>query len=129
MISQPIVVDGVAYPHLHVVSLKRTFEVLDGQNAGRNLAGLMIRDVIGTYYNYSIEIDADERYPEEYDNFYETVSSPSESHSIIVPYGQSTLEYTAYVTNGKDELQMMYETRNRWNTLSFNFIAMAPQRR
>ena len=31
--------DGKAYPNLHVVSLKRSFSVLDGDNAGRVMTG------------------------------------------------------------------------------------------
>ena len=49
--------DGKAYFNLHVVSCKRSFSVLDGDNAGRVMTGAMTRDIIGTYYNYSLEID------------------------------------------------------------------------
>ena len=38
--------DGKAYPNLHVVSLKRSFSVLDGDNAGRVMTGAMTRDII-----------------------------------------------------------------------------------
>ena len=31
--------DGKEYPNLHVVSLKRSFAVLDGDNAGRVMTG------------------------------------------------------------------------------------------
>ena len=30
-----LTLDGTAYPNLHVTSLKRSFAVLDGDNAGR----------------------------------------------------------------------------------------------
>ena len=33
--------DGKEYPNLHVVSLKRSFSVLDGDNAGRVMTGAM----------------------------------------------------------------------------------------
>jgi hypothetical protein len=59
--------DGKAYPNLHVVSLKRSFSVLDGDNAGRVMTGAMKRDIIGTYYNYSLEIDSVTSNPEEYE--------------------------------------------------------------
>ena len=124
----PFVIDGQTYPHIHVVSLKRNFAVLDGPNAGRNLSGTMIRDIIGTYYNYSMEVDGDEKYPAEYDSFYEKISAPVRSHSMTFPYGQSTLTFDAYVSNGSDNLEYMGD-HNRWGTLSFNFVAMAPKRR
>ena len=128
MISEPITIDGVTYPHIHVISIKRNFQVLDGDNAGRVMSGAMVRDVIGTYYNYSISVDPDGNWPQEYDRLYEVISAPVAYHTIVVPYAQATLTFRAYVTNGSDDLGFMAETQNRWGNLSFNFIAMAPQR-
>ena len=127
-LSAPLVVDGVTYNHVHVASLKRNFQVIDGTNAGRVMSGLMVRDVIGTFYNYSMEIDPDENYPQEYDALYQVLSSPAPSHRIIVPYGQSVLSFSAYITNGSDTLTFMEAVKNRWEGLSVNFIAMSPQR-
>lgn len=125
----PIVVDGVTYPNIYVLSLKRSFSVLDGDNAGRVMTGDMIRDIIGTYYNYSLEIDSDESDPAEYDRLYEVLSAPVNSHTITVPYGQGAVTFKAYVTNGDDNLVKCYEEINGWNGLSVNFIAMGPKRR
>ncbi len=127
MISYPITLDGITYPHIHVTQIKRNFSVLDGENAGRVMTGTMVRDVKGTFYNYSFEVDSDEAAPEEYDDFYEVISSPEDSHAIVVPYAQSTLTFQAYVTNGSDTLDDM-GIKNRWKGLTFNVIAMAPQR-
>lgn len=124
----PITVDGVSYPHIHFTSIKRNFEILDGENAGRVMSGDMERDIIGTYYNYSVEVDADDGYTSEYDAFWEQISTPQDSHVITVPYGQSTLTFTAYVTQGSDELEYI-GNNNRWGGLGFNFIAVSPQRR
>lgn len=124
----PITMDGVEYPNIHVVSLKRSFQILDGENAGRVMTGEMDRDIIGTYYNYSCEIDASGADRQEYDDFYEAISAPKDSHEITVPYGQKSISFQAYVTNGEDNLITMY-AENEWGGLSFNFIAMAPQRR
>jgi len=122
-------VDGVAYPKVNVLSLKRSFQVLDGENAGRMMDGTMQRDIIGTYYNYSMVITSDFSDVEEYDALYEVLTAPSDSHAIVVPYGKGTLSFQAYVTNGEDELTHMFEGLNRWDSLTFNFIAMEPQRR
>lgn len=122
-----LTLDGVAYPNIHVVSLKRSFSVLDGDNAGRVMTGAMVRDIIGTYYNYSVEIDPVGTDPGEYDLFYESISAPVDSHALVVPYAQGTLEFEAYVSNGEDQLLSMYEV-NEWGNLTFNFIAMEPKR-
>lgn len=128
MVSYPITLDGVTYPHIHVVNIKRSFQILDGQNAGRVMTGEMERDVIGTYYNYSFEIDQDEATPAEYDSFYEVITAPTDAHTIVVPYAQTTLTFRAYVTQGNDSLEAMLGSQNRWGGLSFNFIAMSPAR-
>lgn len=128
-ISMPIVLDNVTYPHIHITSVKRSFQVLDGENAGRVMTGDMERDIIGTYYNYAVEVDADDASPSEYDQFYQAISAPVDSHLLVVPYAQGTLTFRAYATNGSDTLLYMMDNQNRWGELSFNFIAMSPQRR
>jgi len=122
-------VDGVEYSRIHVLSLKRSFAVLDGENAGRTMDGAMQRDIIGTYYNYALEIDPAESDPEQYDTFFEVLSAPEDSHTVVFPYGRSTLSFRAYVANGEDELLDIFNGRNRWDNLTINFIAMEPQRR
>lgn len=120
--------DGREYPNLHVVSLKRSFAVLDGDNAGRVMTGAMTRDIIGTYYNYSMEIDPVSSDLSEYDEFYESISAPVDSHVLTVPYAQTTLTFDAYVANGEDELVSKYGSRNDWQNLAINFVAMKPKR-
>ncbi len=121
-------VDGVEFPTVHVMSLKRSFQVVDGTNAGRTMDGKMQRDIIGTYYNYSAVVTSDFKETAEYDALYEAITSPQDSHTIVMPYGQATLTFQAYVTNGDDELTHMFDDLNRWDKLTFNFIAMKPQR-
>lgn len=129
MISYPITLDGVTYKHIRVMSIKRSFDIYDGVNAGRVQALDMDRDVLGTFYNYACEIDSDDATPAEYDQFYEAISAPVDSHELTIPYAQTTLTFRTYVSNGTDELVAMLDDFNRWGALSFNFIAMAPQRR
>ena len=57
--TAPFVLDGVSYKvTVPVGGLKRSFKILDGRNAGRVLSGDMERDVIGTFYNYELQIVA-----------------------------------------------------------------------
>lgn len=125
------IIDGLSL-RLWVTSLKRKFEVLDTQNSGRVQSLRMYRDIGGTFYNYTLEIDPDKSNRADYDTFYEIVSAPIESHVLIFPYAQETLEFEAYVTNGEDNLKIREEGGkqvNKWSGLSLNFIAMEPQRR
>lgn len=123
-------IDGVEYKNVHLVPpIKRNFQIVDGENAGRlALSGRMVRDVIGTYYNFSFSVNRDKSDKAEYDKLYEVLSAPVPSHEIVVPYAQETITFDAYVTNGADELARIDENGNHWNALQINFIAMNPKR-
>lgn len=123
-------VDGIEFTKAVVDKPKRSFQILDGENAGRQiLTAKMERDVLGTFYNYSINIDSRFMSKEDYDTLYELLSAPVDSHRIEVPFAQETLIFEAYVTNGTDELTGIRKDMNTWANLSINFIAMEPQRR
>ncbi len=109
--------------------IRRSFAVTDTDNSGRNISGEMLRDIIGTYYNYTIQFNTKQLNPAEYDDLYETLSAPVDYHTITVPYGQTTLTYKAYVTGGNDSLSHRNSLGNKWTGLSIDFIAMSPQRR
>ena len=120
-------VDGKKYNVL-VTGLKRKFKVLDGENADRALNGSMIRDIIGTFYNYEMTLQPIAGKYADYDELYEVMSAPEESHSVVMPYGQKTLSFKAYVTEGQDNLIRKTSTEAYWTGLTVQFIAMAPQR-
>nr|DAR36384.1 MAG TPA: hypothetical protein [Caudoviricetes sp.] len=125
-----ISIDGVDYDLVHIVSLKRSFSVLDGPNTGRVQTGEMRRDIIGTYYNYTLKIEPDQSNASiaQYDALYEIISSPAESHTIKVPYGQVWKQFKAYVTSGADNLMLKTDDHSKWDGLEINFIAMFPER-
>ena len=124
-----VTVDGTSYDvRVPAGGLKRSFQVLDGENAGRTLSGRMVRDIIGTFYNYELQI-----YPivgkySDYDALYRVLSAPDDSHMVILPYGQETLTFEAYVTSGQDTLSRKTAKESYWTGLTVQFIAMEPQR-
>jgi hypothetical protein len=122
-------IDGVSYNVLVPSGgLKRSAKVLDGDNVGRMQSGRMKRDIIGTYYNYSMQIDTRGLNAAQYDALYQVLTAPVDYHTVVVPYGQSTLTYEAYVSNVDDEVILMQDGRNLWGNLSVDFIAMEPDR-
>lgn len=120
-------IDGKYYDGLFVTGLKRNFTVQDSEKAGRTTAGKMVRDIIGTYYNYTINFDLSHLSENDYNEFYDLISSPTEYHTLVVPYGSGTLTYEAYISTGEDELQYNGDTPT-WRNLSVTFTAMEPQR-
>lgn len=125
----PFMLDGKAYNVIVPADgIKRSARITDGENVGRTLSGFMIRDIIGTYYNYTISIDTLQTEHAEYDALYEAVTAPVDSHVLKVPYGQGTMEFEAYITSVDDTLSTMSDG-NRWTGLTLSFVAMEPQRR
>lgn len=120
-------IDGVDL-RLNVTKLEREFSVTDTENSGRLKNYDMYREIAGTFYNYTMEIEPITQYREDYDTFYQMISAPETKHRIVVPYAQKTLEFEAYVTKGKDGLQRR-NGKNLWQGLSVYFVAMSPQRR
>lgn len=130
MASSLFTVDGVAYDvYVPVGGLKRSFKVLDGPNAGRLLNAQMTRDVLGTFYNYKLEVRRKSTNLTGYDRLYEVLSSPEDSHIVTFPYGQETLTFRAYVTGGDDQLVRKTKSGQYWDGLSIEFVAMEPYRR
>jgi hypothetical protein len=103
--------------------IERSFSVYDTKNTERLSNGDMFRDVLGTYYNYSVKIDSKNLSPEAYNCLYEKLSEPKDFHTFEMPYGQETYVFEGYVTQGKDVYTGVIGGKNRWSGLSFNMIA------
>lgn len=124
-----VILDGVTY-NLRVTfeTIGRSFRIEDGENAGNMLSGLYQRDIIGTYYDYSMQVEADPNDPTTYDNFYQAITSPVNSHELTLPYGQSSITFNAMITSGSDTFRGKVGGKNRWGNLQINFTAIEPYR-
>jgi hypothetical protein len=128
--EQVFLLDGKAYA-VEVEELERSFAVTDTDQSGRTTDYSMHRDIIGTFYNYTMKVFPVASNLAAYDDFYDAISNPNyESHEMTFPYGQETLTFKAYVSQGKDKLKKR-GGRNLWGMdgLSLTFTAMEPQRR
>ena len=65
--------------------IKRSFSVTDSDKAGRVLTGAMVRDIIGTFYNYTLDIDTSKLSPVEYEEVYDSLAAPDDYPSISMP--------------------------------------------
>lgn len=131
-------IDGVQFPHLRVLGLTQSFQILDGENSGRVLSGDMKRDIIGTYFNYKIKLKPEATIDgvKEYNKLWNMSSNPTESHTLVVPYDvgdsvtHNTLTFKAYITSGsRDMLKYDLDGVDYWKEGEFNFISMSPERR
>ena len=128
MANNVFTMDGIDY-NIDVLKLTRNFEVADSDETGRTADWNMHRDVVGTFYNYTIEVAVKNFDYDSYDAFYQAISAPVVSHNMVFPYGGTTISFKAYATKGKDTLKRLYQGKGLWDGLSVNFIAMSPQRR
>lgn len=127
--AAPFTIDGVAYNVIVPIGgLKRNFTIRDGRGAAWAKSGRKRRDVQGTYYNYSVEIDTSYLTRREYDDLYEVLSAPVESHTVVMPYGQDVLEFEAAIYNGEDSLHRITENGTLWRGLVVEFEALMPHR-
>lgn len=121
-------IDGVGYPGVGVESLTRSALIKDGQNAGELMSGEYERDLVGTYYHYTLVLSGMEPGSTDYDAMYEVLTAPVNSHQVVMPYGQGTLSFQAYIQNAGDDLIAMTDTENWWGNLTIQFMAKRPQR-
>lgn len=112
--------------------IKRSFSVADGDKAGRVITGLMVRDIIGTFYNYTISLDTSRLNPKEYDELYEIISAPEDYHDVTLPYGQTSKTFRMYITGGEDTLVTTGQASDGvsvWKGMSISVIMMEPLRK
>ncbi len=119
-----ITIDGQSFA-VGVLSVKRNATIAEGSNSGTSVSGRIIRDVIGTYYNYTVVFGTSKLSKTEYDALYDLLTVPVESHEITIPYGQSTITFDAYITSASDDL-LKSKNGNVWGNLSVDFNAIQP---
>ncbi len=125
MITQ-FLLDGRKY-NVHVMSLKRLFEVKDAITPSTTQSGDVYRDVIGTYYNYSMTVRAKHEDREALDSFWEAISQPMASHVCVFPYNQTVITQKMYVKSGSQDIIRLHENGAEWADITIQFTAQAPK--
>lgn len=120
-------IDGRGFSGVGVEAVKRSFRIPDGPNAGKMLSGYLTGDVTGTYYDYDLTLTAEQLPDNEYNELYEILSAPVESHMVEMPYGLASLTFEAKIETGTDELIPM-DDGTWWGNLSVSIRAKKPQR-
>lgn len=127
MIRQVVTIDGTSFD-VGVEYIKRKARIEDGPNAGNSKRGDWIRDVYGTFYDYILAFDTSAGLTRaDYDTLYSVITAPVEFHTLVVPYGQSTLSFAAGITGAEDNVILM-DDGTVWGNLSITFRAKSPQR-
>lgn len=124
-----IQMDGKTY-RVRVIfpSVEETARLVEGPNAGDMLSGRRERDLVGTYYDHTLSVEPDPRYPQDYDQFFDDISAPVPSHSIAMPHGQSTVTYEAMVSSVSHTCNGVLAGVRRWKGLQVTFEGIRPAR-
>lgn len=85
-------------------------------------------DVRGTYYDYEVEFATRQLNLTAYDNLYEVLTAPQESHEVTLPYGQTTLTFDARVSVASDTLVKSFTDFKKWGSIKVTFEALTPQK-
>lgn len=126
-------INGISYDvNVAISEYEETFNVLDGENAGRGAKnGRMIRDIIGTYIGHKVTFFS--KGGTEGNAAFETLwkdllaLSVEDSVQLEAADGQNQIVYEAYYTTGSRKLKQVINGVNYWDELSVSFVPMEAQ--
>ena len=122
-------IDGKEYKVFAVFpTIKNSFSIKEGGNAGTAQNGREIRDILGTAYSYSMDISPNPNFPEDFDELFHVLSAPVNSHTIEMPYGQGTITFEAAISEGERTYRGKSGGFERWAGMSLTFRPLTPQR-
>ena len=111
-----------------ISGIEESFNVLDGENAGRVLSGKMVRDIIGTYIGHKVTF-LNGKSRSDFDALWDYLIAHSVDDSVLLEAadGQSSISYQAYYTSGTRTLRTAADGVNQWDEIEINFIPMDSQ--
>jgi hypothetical protein len=111
-----------------ISGIEESFNVLDGENAGRVLSGKMVRDIIGTYIGHKVTF-FNGKSRSDFDALWDYLIAHSVDDSVLLEAadGQSSISYQAYYTSGTRTLRTAADGVNQWDEIEINFIPMDSQ--
>ena len=119
-----IIIDGVEYP-IAITSLQRKADILD-KTANRTEDGDLHREVIGTFYNYSLKIYQND--PLVYEMLWDVLTAPVPFHLVELPHDHIAFE--AYFSSVQDEVEYIRTEDGyvKYKALSCNCTSKKPRR-
>ena len=124
MTSTKIKIDGKSYD-IRIASLKRKADILD-KFATRSEDGVLHREVIGTYYNYTLELYSNDK--QVYNEVFEVLSNPVPSHRVELPTDH--VAFDGYFSSISDEVvRIDTDGLTKYHKLTCRLTAVRPRKR
>lgn len=119
--------DGKEYK-VAITSLKRKGDLLD-KYAYRSEDGELHREVIGTYYNYTLAVGV-ENDLDTYNELFNVLTEPTAYHEVTLPH--DNIKFHGYFGSVQDEIDRLNygnSGKTRYKGLTCNLVAVHPARR
>lgn len=122
-----LTIDSVTY-NIPLKPIRRKAELLF-KYAERTEDGILHTQVIGTYFNYDLELGDSVYDLDEYILLWQKLTEPVESHTITIPDEDGVHTFDCYFANINDrEVKATNAGARRFKDLSFSVIATSPAR-
>lgn len=116
-----ISIDGHNFENVSVVSLKRNVSIQSGSNTGTLLNGFKYFDTKASYISYTVVLNASTLAPSDYDNLFEILAQPDETHLVSMPWGQTNINGSAHISSVSDECLQRLSDHTLWGKLTITF--------
>lgn len=123
-VSKYIQIDGTEYKIPLLSPMDRKGDILD-LTANRTEDGVLHREVIGTYYNYTLKFiyNGDDA---EYEKLWVKLTEPVASHMVQLPYHPDNKAFEGYFGSCKDNVTLITADGIKAKGLSCNLVASSP---
>lgn len=120
-----ITIDSINYD-LPYRTVRRKADMLY-KYAERTEDGTLHSELIGVYYNYTLEVGMSINNVSDYAALWVKLTEPVESHTITLPNESGGLSFSCYFANITDEVAKDRST-TYFKSLTFDVIATSPAR-
>lgn len=124
--TQGIYIDGTLYD-VPLISIKRTFDVLDKYAERNEENGDLMREILGVYANYALSfgvIDDDDLY----ERLIDKLTEPIEFHDFRLPTTKGVFEFKGYISQVADEIEKILDNTVKFQGLTCKFTMKKPFR-
>ena len=122
-----IIIDGVTYS-IPYKTIKRKADKLY-KFADRTEDGKLHSELIGVFYNFSLEMGMSANNIAEYAALWVEITAPVESYTVSLPNETGSLTFEAYFANIQDEVvKAKIDGTVYFRNLTFDVIAISPAR-
>ncbi len=118
--SKWIIIDGTEY-RVPIIEMQRKGDVLD-LVANRTEDGVLHREIIGTYYNYSLKFGYISS-KSLYNSFWNVLTAPS-NHTVELPHDHVAFE--SYFGSVQDQVMLVLDDGFKAKGITCNLVAVRP---